>query len=89
MTGHNAFGESLREGFDGVAQMQRSKRRRDLERTLSDLINGVAARAIVERERLAALFSRRGGQSRCNQNLEWRGFGAGQVAALWDGLFGL
>jgi hypothetical protein len=46
MTGFDAFGESLGKRFDGVAQMQGSKRRRDLERAFCHAIDGVTPRAI-------------------------------------------
>jgi len=64
VTGFDAFGQSLAECFDRVTQMQGSEWWRDLERTLSHLIDGMAPRAIVERKRFAALFGRRHGQRR-------------------------
>ena len=67
MAGIDALGQSFGEGFGRVAVVQASEWRRDFQRALSDPIDGVAARAIGERERLAALFGRRGGQSWCQQ----------------------
>ncbi len=84
MTRLDAFGQSLAKGFDRVAQMQGSERGRDLERTLGHAIDGVAPRAIGQRECLAALLSRRRRQHRThhnkretnliNMNLHWRLF---------------
>ena len=84
MAGLDAFGESLAETFDWVAQMQGSEWWRDLERALSHSIDRVAPRAISLRERLAALLGRRHGQRRTyhekrktnlvNMNLHWRLF---------------
>src|SRR5258708_14707784 len=68
MTGVNALGERLAQGFDGVAQMQGSEWWRDLERTLSNPIDGVAPRAIGQRESLAALLGRRRGERRRYQH---------------------
>jgi hypothetical protein len=47
--------------------VQGSEWRRDLERTFSHSIDGVAAGAIIQRERLAALFRGRRGQCRRRQ----------------------
>jgi hypothetical protein len=46
MTGLDAFGKSLAKGLHRVAQMQGSKRGRDLERALSRSIDGVAPHVI-------------------------------------------
>src|SRR5260370_41791486 len=64
VTGFDAFGQSLAESLHRVAKVQGSEWWRDLEWTLSNPIDGVAARAIGERERLAALLGRRHGQRR-------------------------
>ena len=47
--------------------MQVAERRRDLERALAYPINGMTARAIVQGKGLAAIFGRRGGERRCDQ----------------------
>jgi len=60
--------DPLRQGFperlDWIAVVQGPKWWCDLERALSDAVNRVTPRAIVQRKHLAALFGGRGCQSR-------------------------
>ena len=87
MAGDDALGQGLGEGFDRVALVQRAERWRDLERAWSHPVDGMAARAIGERESLAALLGRRGGQGRCRSASARPRLGTGQVAALRIDLF--
>jgi hypothetical protein len=56
MTGLDAFGERLSQGFDRIALVQCPEWRRDLERAWADPVDGVTSSAIIEREGLAALL---------------------------------
>jgi hypothetical protein len=72
MAGSDALGERFGERFDRVALVQDTERRRDLERTLSDPIDRVAARAIRPQARRRGMVSSISGRPR---------YGARQIAA--------
>src|ERR1700738_2903497 len=92
MTCVDALGKRLAQRFDRVAQMEGSKRGRDLKRTFSNSIDGVAPCAFGQRESLAALLGRRYGQRRTHHeeretnlvqmNLHWQ---SSILASVFDG----
>ena len=59
MAGNDALGQGPLQVFNRIFEMQRAKRRRDRERALADLVDGVALRAMHANECQTSLRGRR------------------------------